>query len=92
MINMDNEKINEFVKSYVREVQKLHQCATRFADSNKKLEGWNSPAKKRLEEKMMASVPAFDELIEVVYSYAAVANNSNREMLEADNSLLRKLG
>ncbi len=92
MINMKTEEIDEFVKSYAKEVEKLHNCADRFAQSNKKLEGWNSPAKRKLEGRMNASIPAFDELIDVVLSYATVANNANREIMAAESEILKSLG
>ena len=87
-LNMTTEKVNEFVEKYVADIKKLQELTVSFNDSRKKLESWQGPAKRAYEDRVVSTMPAFEELIEVTSSYANVANNASNYVAATEKEIL----
>lgn len=88
-MNISPVQVDEFVKNYVGEIKKLQELAERFLNSKQKLVGWTGAAKEMFEQKIEQTTPAFDELIEVVSSYARVANNASTLATATENEIIK---
>ena len=91
-MNMNPEIINDNVRKYVDEVKKLQDCKERFDKVNDTLSSWHGVTKQKLNERMEAEKPAFEELIKVVESYANTAQSTADNVIAVEDKLTRMLG
>lgn len=89
-INMVPTIIDEEVEKLSREIEKFRELSDNYMKTNQKLEGWNSPNKLILEQKIRNAKPAFDEALEVITSYKDVAKNAVAGLGESERLISEK--
>lgn len=89
-INMVPAIVDEEVGKLSREIEKFRELSDNYMKTNQKLEGWNSPNKLILEQKIRNAKPAFDEALEVITSYKDVAGKSVAVVSEAERLISEK--
>ena len=90
-MNMQFDKVNEFIDNFIKEIEKLRECTNRFANTKEHLAGWTGGAKDVFEQNIEKSMPAFDELVSVVNSYAVVASNAHEQYASAESALINQM-
>ncbi len=91
-MNMTPEAVQEIVKEYANEVKQLQNCCERFVKADEEIQIWRGPSAEGIRNEMRSKVPAFDELLNVVTSYATTSQAAANRLVEVENQLTRMIG